>query len=67
MLTYSTEPLCDSITTKDPFSISTGDGKSYLADCKGVIDHVYEKDGTYTARYFRNGKEIAHVTVTISN
>jgi hypothetical protein len=37
------------------------------ADCKGVVDHVYEKDGTYTVKYSKRGRLVATVDVVISN
>ena len=61
---YTTKPLCDSRTTRD-FSVETGDGRTYLADCGGVVGHVYAAAGEYRARYLLNRSEIASVQVKL--
>ncbi len=65
-LLYETIPMCDSTTTTDVFLITTGDGASYRADCKGVDDHVYREPGMYTSQYLRNGVVIAEVVIDVS-
>jgi PKD repeat protein len=64
---YSTHPTCDSQTTTDTFTLSTGDGRTYQADCRGVVEHTYETAGVYTVRYLHNGVEIAKTEVTIES
>ncbi len=64
-LKYSTAPQCDTLTNKDMFTILTGDGTRYSADCKGVVDHMYKASGTYKASYLKNEVEIANVSVQI--
>ena len=56
-----------SCTSQMPdYKISFGDGKTAKADCKGVIDHVYKKYGTYTAKYSKKGKTVAVVKVVLN-
>jgi peptidylprolyl isomerase len=61
--TYQGPASCTSLMPD--YKISFGDGKTAKADCKGVIDHVYKKDGTYTAKYTNKGKSVAMVKVVI--
>lgn len=65
-LKYEAFPMCDHATTKDVFAVETGDGQTYRADCKGVQDHVYTAQGTFVARYLRNGVLEASVLVDVS-
>ncbi|MBY0537939.1 PKD domain-containing protein [Patescibacteria group bacterium] len=62
---YQGQATCVSVMPE--YKISFGDGKSAKADCKGVVDHVYEKDGTYTVAYSKKGRVLATTEVVIKN
>lgn len=62
---YQAPAACTSMMLD--YKISFGDGKSVKADCKGVVDHVYKKEGTYTAKYTKKGKVVATTKVVINN
>ncbi len=62
---YQDRTPCTSMLPE--YKLSFGDGKSVKADCRGVVDHVYEKNGTYTVKYSKSGKVIVTTKVTVSN
>ena len=65
---YTAAPYCDPYTqNRGPFTLLTGDGGTYEADCKGVIDHAYSIPGTYTARYIENNVVLSEFSVQIPN
>ncbi|MBY0538938.1 hypothetical protein K2P56_00695 [Patescibacteria group bacterium] len=66
LIRYEAFPVCDSVSTKEVFSVETGDGQTYPADCNGVVEHTYKTRGTYTARYLRNGTSVASVAVDVT-
>lgn len=66
LIRYEAFPTCDSITTNEVFSIETGDGQTYPADCNGVVEHVYKTRGVYLARYLRNGTSVATLAVDVA-
>jgi hypothetical protein len=61
---YGEMPGCRMTNTTDIFTLETGDGTSYIADCRGAIDHIYPSFDTYQARYIRNGIILATAKVT---
>ena len=52
---YQAPGACDSTTFTRQFRIDFGDGGSALADCRGVVEHTYRTNGTYTASYIDPG------------
>ncbi len=62
---YKAIPSCDTLSTKDAFSLDVGDGTSIIADCFGIHGHMYKKFGRYTAVYLRNGIPEATVEVNL--
>lgn len=63
---YSEDISCNSQLGGD-FSIETGDGDIYKADCKGVLQHTYQNKGYYIAKYLKDGKVIASIGVHVND
>ncbi len=62
-LLYSGPTSCSATAKK--YRVYFGDGTSAPADCKGVVDHIYKRSGTYTAKYTENGTVIAKVKIVL--
>lgn len=64
---YIVDPVCGPYADegRGPFIVDVGDGTVYNADCKGVVNHSYDKAGIYIANYIENDEIIASLVVEL--
>jgi hypothetical protein len=64
---YTSPSACDPLSLDGEYKVNFGDGQSAAADCKGVVNHTYTKDGQYTVQYLKDGNSIGQVKVLVKN